>query len=191
MNAPGRPSGTARPESPLAVFGMGILAGLAATAVVSVLSRATFGTMDGKERRPAGQRHPSEVIVPGEALAMAADAGPEGSAGKFAVKAAAGFFGRDLSRHARAAGEVVHFAYGGFWGGIFGLVFGSSREPRWGTATGLGLALWGLGPAALVPAMKLMPPVHRYPLHRAALLVGGHVIYSWTALSVFQKLRRA
>jgi hypothetical protein len=177
-------------DTPLAIFAKGALAGVGATAVVSVLSRLTFGTMDGRARSPAPRRHPAEAITPGEALARAADAGPEGSAGKFALKTAAGFFGRDISRHARAAGEAVHFAYGTFWGGMFALAFASERKPSLHTAACLGLGLWAIGPATLVPAMKLVPPVRHYPIERTLLLVAGHLVYSWTTLGLFQKLRQ-
>jgi hypothetical protein len=176
-------------ETPLEVLVIGALAGAAATALVSILSRATFGTMDGNERAPARQRHPAEAITPGEALTRASEAGPEGSAGKFALKTAAGFFGRDISQHARAAGEAVHFAYGTFWGGMFALAYASEQKASFKTATGLGLGLWALGPATLVPAMKLMPPLRTYPLERTALLIAGHLVYGWATFAFFQKFR--
>src|SRR5688572_25793371 len=172
---------TDKPETPLAILAKGAVAGLGATVLVSILSRLTFGTMDGRKRSPAPRRHPAEAITPGEALVRAADAGPEGSAGKFAMKVAAGLFGRDVSQHARAWGEAVHFAYGTFWGGMFALAFASNRTPSPRTATGLGFGLWAIGPATLVPAMKLMPPLRRYPIERTALLVAGHLTYSWAA----------
>jgi hypothetical protein len=177
-------------ETPLAVFAKGAMAGLSATVLVSILSRLTFGTMDGRERKPAPRRHLAEAITPGEALMRAADAGPEGSAGKFALKVATGFFGRDASQHAHALGEAVHFAYGSFWGAMFALAFASSRKPSPSTATCLGLGLWAIGPATLVPAMKLMPPLRHYPPERTGLLVAGHLIYSWATFGLFQKVRR-
>ena len=183
-------SGLRTDETPLEILAKGALAGVGATVLVSLLSRLTFGTMDGRTRPPARQRHPAEAITPGEALARAADAGPEGSAGKFALKAAAGFFGRDISRHARTAGELVHFAYGTFWGGMFALVFASEEKPSLRTATCLGVGLWAIGPATLVPAMRLVPPLRDYPIERSALLIAGHLAYSWTTFGLFQKLRR-
>lgn len=177
-------------DTPLHALGAGMLAGVGATLLVSLLSRATFGTMDGREQRRERLPHPAAAATPGEALARASDAGPEGSAGKFALKVGAGLFGRDLSSHARAAGEAVHFAYGTFWGGFFGLVLGSMKRPGVTTASALGLGLWALGPATFVPAMKLVPPVHRYPAQRSALLIGGHLIYGWAVLQLFRRLHR-
>jgi hypothetical protein len=175
-------------DTPFEIFAAGALAGAGATFVVSLLSRLTFGTMDGRERLPKTSPHPTEAITPGDALARAADAGPEGSAGKFALKMAAGLFGRDASRHARVAGELVHFAYGTFWGALFALVFASMPEQSFVLAALLGVFLWAIGPAWLVPAMRLMPPLHRYPAHRTVLLIAGHILYGCATFALFNLL---
>src|SRR3954470_8248021 len=118
-----------RSDTPLEIAAKGALAGFGATILLSLLSRATFGVMEKRSERRSGaaakrSSHPS-VITPGGALALPSDAGPESSAGKFAMKVGAGLFDRDLSRHAAFAGEAVHFVYGTFWGAIFGLVYAS------------------------------------------------------------------
>lgn len=182
-------------DTPLEVLAKGAVAGLSATLLLSILSRMTFGTMDRSSRdvqkkaptQKRDEHHPAE-ITPGGALARSAEAGPEGSAGKFALKVGSGLFGRDLSAHGKAAGEAVHFTYGTLWGALFGIVFASTRSRKW--ATGLGLGLWAIGPATLVPAMKLMPPLHRYPAHRTALLIAGHLVYGWATLAVFRRIHR-
>lgn len=181
--------------NPLQIALKGAVAGLGATLILSVASRLTFGVMDRSPRqRPGdgGERDPREehpaVLTPGGALAQSEQAGPEGAAGRFALKVGTGLFGRDISPHGRLAGEALHFAYGTFWGSAFGLIYASRPRQPWRTSAALGLALYGLGPATLVPAMKLMPPPQRYPLPRTALLIGGHLLYGFSTLYFFRKL---
>jgi len=79
------------------------------------------------------------AVTPAAALAEAQGPGPGGAAEQFIVKLGSGLFDRDLSRYSKPAGKAVHFAYGGFWGSVYGMLQGHRRRNIWlaGTAHGL------------------------------------------------------
>jgi hypothetical protein len=225
--------------TPLGVAGRGAVAGLVATALLSVLARVMPGMRNpppqgesgggggGKpalpedpfdrqqvhewqnradspaayrqEQPPAGGQRGAQgggvggqaaAVTPAGALAQAQAPGPEGAAAQFALKLASGMFGRDIRHRARLAGEVVHFTYGTAWGVLYGLLQGSS--PRRPGPFGLlyGLVVWLVGPALLVPAMKVLPPPAQEPPLRLAMMVAGHLIYGLAVAVTFEALER-
>ena len=108
----------------------------------------------------------------------------------FAFKLAAGLFDRDIAGASRPAGLAVHLAYGTTWGVLYGLLRASAR---WSPALAgaiYGLVVWLVGPALLVPAMKLMRPLPQEPPLRTAMMVAGHVAYGLALAAVFEALAR-
>jgi hypothetical protein len=148
---------------------------------------------DGGGRTNAG-RHGAELpaarSTPAGALAQPLAPGPEGLAAQFAFKVASGVFNRDITPIARRAGTAVHFAYGGFWGVVYGLLQGSYRRPPGVLGAAYGLLVWVVGPAALVPAMKLMRPPRQEPPGRTAMMGAGHVTYGLALAAAFEALER-
>lgn len=211
--------------------GRGAVAGLAATALLSVLARVTRPLMEqsgggGKQQgggKPAPPQDPFDkqqvidwqnrydapaaykqqgggqggqggghaiAMSPAAVLAQSQAPGPEGAAGQFAHKLAAGMFGRDISAYTQAVGEVVHFTYGSAWGALYGLLQGSYRRAPGPFGLLFGVVVWLAGPATLVPAMRLWPPPHKEPPLRLAMMIAGHLIYGAAVAATFEVLER-
>src|SRR5207248_2526301 len=95
--------------------------------------------------------------TPAGALTQPQGPGPEGLAEQFAFKVASGVFDHDISPAVRPVGFATHLAYGSAWGALYGIL-----QASYGLRSGVvgplyGLVVYGVGPAFLVPAMKIMP----------------------------------
>ncbi len=182
------------PVTPAQATLYGLAAGFTATVLISALTRlplirplAQPSTLDYSPH-PAEQDEFGSPMSPAGALVQAAGPGPEGPAGLFAAKAGSGLFGRDLAKRAQQWGRFVHFAYGSFWGMSYGIL--QNRRPRRPLVAGVahGLFIWALGPALLVPAMKLAPAPTKATSVRNVVNVVGHLIYGVTIAAVFNRL---
>lgn len=165
----------------------------------SVVSAAVWDLVDGppapeRTAPPAARRdRPGEPpgVTPAGALTQPQAPGPEGLAEQFAFKVASGLFGRDIGPAARPAGVAVHLAYGSVWGMFYGLLQSSYRLPTVPFGIAYGLVVWGVGPAFLLPAMKLTrPPLQEHPV-RTAMLLAGHVVYGVALARGFEALHEA
>jgi uncharacterized membrane protein YagU involved in acid resistance len=175
-----------------AVYGMA--AGLAATMVISALTRipAIRQHAERASLRPAVDTEEGvdvgSPMSPAAALVQTSGSGPEGAAGLFAAKLASGLFGRDLARRTKYWGRAVHVAYGTFWGLMYGILQTSTRRRPAVTGPSHGLFVWAFGPALLVPAMKLMPPPAKTPAADTAVSLAAHIIYGVTTAELFNRL---
>ena len=207
--------------------GPGAAAGLAATLVLSALSRLLPGLWNergdqekgGKSGLPEDPFNPEQVrewqehvqapaayqappagkieaqrgppaAQPAGALTQPQGPGPEGLAEQLAFKIASGVFDRDISRYIRPVGMAAHLAYGSTWGVLYGLLQGSCQLRPGLFGTGFGLLVYGVGPAFLAPAMKLMRPPREEPPERTWMLLAGHAIYGLALARVFDALER-
>jgi hypothetical protein len=224
-------------ETPVRAAGRGLLGGLAASLLLSVLARVLPGMGNepaGQGERPGGGgkdlRPPSDPFdarqvsewqaraqapagfrrarggrdarqggaggaaaggaTPAGALTAPQAPGPEGLAEQFAFKIASGVFDRDVSRSLRPAGLATHLAYGSLWGALYGLLQASYRRQPARAGALYGLAVWLVGPAVLVPAMKLMRPPWEEPPVRTGMMVAGHVVYGLAVAAAFGWLER-
>ncbi len=86
--------------------------------------------------------------------------------------------------------QGMHWLYGTLWGIPYALVSGSRRspEPVARGAVALGLAVWGASLVQL-PAMKLAPPVWKYPPQQLAMDSGFHLVYGLGTALAFRALR--
>jgi uncharacterized membrane protein YagU involved in acid resistance len=174
---PGRPVPAAAPSDPFDPAGV---REWQARAQSPALSRGRA------HEPPLGQRFPPGS--PGEALVQVQAPGPEGLAAQFAFKVALGVFDKDIAGQLRPVGFGVHVLYGTFWGALFGIAQGTYHR-RPGPAGALyGLLVWLIGPALLVPAMKLMPPPAAEPPVRTAAMVAGHVAYGVALAAAYGRL---
>jgi len=165
-------------EAPLKLVARGLLAGVGSavvlTVVLSVGRRVLFRPVrDAPARGPRG-------ITASEALGEEPGVPPNMNrvTATFVQKVATGIFGMSLGvREQYVAGTAWHLGYGGFWGAVYALLQGSVGAPKRLLGPAYGLGVWAVGPAWLVPRMKLMlPPTQQRP-HIAALVLGAHALY--------------
>ena len=144
-----------------------------------------------RQREGARERGARLVAgTPAAALAQPTAPGPEGLAEQFAFKIASGVFDRDISPYLRPAGLAVHLAYGSAWGALYGLLQASYRRPPATAGAGYGVVVWLVGPATLVPAMRLMGRPDQEPLLRTTAMLAAHVAYGLTLAGTFEALER-
>ncbi len=148
-------------------------------------SPAAYQTLQQDDKRE-GQGGPP-TVTPAGALIRPQSPGPEGLAEQFAFKVASGLFDRDIASSVRPFGFSTHLIYGSAWGALYGILQASYRQPPLLFGALYGLLVWAVGPASLVPAMKLMRPVSEEPPVRTATLVAGHVAYGIAVAEVFQQ----
>ena len=109
---------------------------------------------------------------------------------QFAFKVASGLFGRDLSSSVRLVGRAVHLAYGSAWGMLYGLLQASYPRPPAAFGAIFGFLVWLIGPAFLVPAMRLMGRPSEEPAARSAALIAAHLAYGVALALAFEALQR-
>ncbi len=170
----------AMPDSPLAVVSKGALAGFAGTLALSVAVKGAQWLQGlGSGEREQGSEEDTGIGA-GQALAGGQVQAPflDRSTEIFVQKVATGLFGASLSGDARrTAGMAMHFAYGSFWGAVYGLIQSSLRLPPARHGLLYGLVVWLIGPATLVPAMHIMPPPQKQGVREMLMVVGFHVAY--------------
>ena len=85
---------------------------------------------------------------------------------------------------------LVHLAYGSAWGMLYGLLQATYRRPPAAFGATYGLIVWLVGPAFLVPAMRLMGRPSEEPPARSAALIAGHLAYGVALATAFEALQR-
>ena len=183
-------------KTPLGAALAGIVAGLAATLLLSVLARV----MPGMQIRPKGAKqdegkekntsHSMDALTPANVLIQPQSPGPEGLAQQFAFKVGSGLFGRDITPHERFAGFLVHIVYGSLWGFLFGLIQATFHWIPVLFGAIYGLVVWLVGPAFLVPAMKILHPPTQEPPLRTIMMALGHILYGIAVALVFAFLEK-
>lgn len=100
-----------------------------------------------------------------------------------------GVFERDAStRLAPAMTNLVHWAYGTGWGGLYGLVAGG-RGAGPGSGASFGTAVWSSGYAVL-PAMGIYDPPWKYSAKSLAKDWSYHLVYGVATGVAFRLLDR-
>jgi uncharacterized membrane protein YagU involved in acid resistance len=181
---------TSKSGTPIGAAGRGIVGGLAGTLLLSIVSRML--PVLRTQRLPIPSSRSADAFQPtlAQALTLSQSPGPEGLAEQFAFKVAAGVFGRDLSSSARLAGRVIHVVYGSAWGLLYGLLQASYPRPPAPFGAIYGFMVWLIGPAFLVPAMRLMGRPSEEPVARSAALITGHLAYGVALGTAFEALQR-
>ena len=174
--------------TPIGAAGRGIASGLAGALLLSIVSRVLPGLRDQQATIPVGPMDDSAEPTLAQALTLAQSPGPEGLAEQFAFKVASGIFSQDLGPHVRLAGRAVHLVYGSAWGMLYGLLQASYRRPPAAFGPIYGLVVWLVGPAILVPAMRLMGRPAEEPASRSISLIAGHLAYGLALAVTFEAL---
>ncbi len=176
--------------TPLAVAVSGALAGIAGALLLTPLvrfSRWSLGAGGGDH----GGRRPPNPLAPGPILSESARIPPDllQMTGVFVQKVATGLFGMSLSvADQRRLGLAWHVAYGGVWGMGYGLLQSSVPVPAAVLGPAFGVAVWAMGPAWLVPRMRLMLPVGRASRIVTTLVIAWHVLFGAVLAIVFSLL---
>lgn len=184
--------------TPLGALFAGIGAGIVGTLTLSILARIMPGMKLGHQSEPSGGgseepdhgREMTAGATPAQALTEPQSPGPEGLAQQFAFKIAAGVFGKDISGFARSWALATHLAYGAAWGALLGLIMGTFRLPEIPFGLAFGFIVWLVGPAILVPAMRILPPLRAQGAPRIALLVSAHLAWGLVVAVAFRFLER-
>jgi uncharacterized membrane protein YagU involved in acid resistance len=88
---------------------------------------------------------------------------------------------------------LLHFLFGAFTGGIYGIV--EDRTPTKGYANSIakgvvaGLIVWSGSYLGWVPAARIMPPATEQPWRRNLLMIAAHIVWGAVLGLVTTKLR--
>jgi hypothetical protein len=143
--------------------GLGLLAGLAGTAAMTIAQGAEFALTDAE---------------PSTAPAEIADQ----------IKRRAGQ-GRLKRRHRRVANQAMHWLYGASWGIPYGIVAGSTDMAPELSGPVFGLLVWGAA-LAQEPALGLADPPWKRSLRSLGSEALFHVVYGIGAGAALRSLRR-
>ena len=138
---------------------LGALAGLAATAPMTLAMKLMHEQLPREEQYPLPPRQVTE-----------------GVAEKAGVN-------EHLDEDERqAATWLSHFAYGTACGALYGALTGGRADERPLLAgVGFGLAVWAGSYLGWLPAAGIISPATEHPARRNALMIGAHVVWGATA----------
>jgi hypothetical protein len=139
----------------------GALAGIAATAAMTVAMNRMFRALPERERYPLPPRELTEAVAGGPAAAK-----PSSSAG---------------------AAMAAHFAFGAVTGAGFALQ--DRRDVASGSAFAIGI--WGASYLGWIPAAGLLRSATSHPARRNALMLAAHIIWGSTLATVLRELDAA
>jgi hypothetical protein len=143
--------------------GLGMLAGLAGTAAMTIAQGAEFALTDAE---------------PSTAPAEIADQ----------IKRRVGQ-GRLKRRHRRVANQAMHWLYGGSWGIPYGILAGSTDMAPELSGPVFGLLVWGAA-LAQEPALGLADPPWKRSLRSLGSEALFHIVYGVGAGAALRSLRR-
>lgn len=147
---------------------LGALAGLAATAPMTLAMKLMHEVLPEHEQYPLPPRQVTE-----------------GMAEKAGVN-------EHLDDEERAAATwVSHFAYGTACGALYGALSESLEgvgAPPALAGVGFGLAVWAGSYLGWLPAAGIISPATEHPPRRTALMIAAHVVWGATAGAMLDKL---
>ena len=145
---------------------LGALAGLAATAPMTLAMKLMH------EQLPRGERYPLPPRQVTEGLAEKAG------------------LGEHLDEEEReAATWVSHFAYGAACGALYGALSGGRLEEHPALAgAGFGAAVWVGSYLGWLPAAGILAPATEHPPRRNALMIAAHLVWGATAGVALERL---
>ncbi|HVF68287.1 MAG TPA: DUF6789 family protein [Pyrinomonadaceae bacterium] len=144
---------------------LGALAGLAATAPMSLAMKLMHEQLPQEEQYPLPPRQVAEGLA--EVAGVNEQLGEE---------------------EREAATWVSHFAYGAACGAAYGaLSRGLGRHAALAGA-GFGVAVWAASYLGWLPAAGILTPATEHPSRRNALMIASHVVWGTTAAVVLHNL---
>jgi hypothetical protein len=83
------------------------------------------------------------------------------------------------------AGELVHFAFGAAWGGLYGIALGAYPRRRGiGAVLLFSVFVWAASDNLMLPALRVAGPPQAYPAKSHAYAIAAHLVYGcalWAA----------
>jgi uncharacterized membrane protein YagU involved in acid resistance len=147
---------------------LGALAGLAATAPMTLAMKLMHEQLPPEEQYPLPPRQVTE-----------------GVAEKAGVKEQLGEDER------QAATWVSHFAYGTACGAVYGALTGGRADARpLLSGVGFGVAVWAGSYLGWLPAAGITRPATEHPARRNALMIAAHVVWGATTGAALAGLDR-
>ncbi len=99
-----------------------------------------------------------------------------------------GFLQRELPESwARPTNNAVHWGYGLIWGSLYGVVAGSTDNPRTIYGPVLGFTAWISG-YVFLPLAKLYKPIWDYDPVTLTKDLTAHLVFGTTTAAVFRRL---
>ena len=145
---------------------LGALAGLAATAPMTLAMKLMH------EQLPRGEKYP---LPPRQVT--------EGIAEKAGVR-------EHMDEEERAAATwVSHFAYGAACGALYGALSGERLDEHpLAAGAGFGAAVWAGSYLGWLPAAGIISPATEHPARRNALMIAAHLVWGATAGVILERL---
>jgi hypothetical protein len=172
-------------ESPFEVTLKGVAAGLVGTLVMT-------GTLQAVARllpRPRTAGDDPDDYSDLDALSSLDDSQPVPPTEQVAERLATSIFRTELSTESRQRiGAGIHWAYGAFWGALSAQIQVSLRPPAVPYGIALGIAVWAVGPARLVPALGLYERPASSGLLRRLLAISLHIVYGVATAVTLEQL---
>ncbi len=165
--------------SPIAAFGRGLLAG-----AVGSFAQDLFFTATAKLAPPPvpDAFDPPEVAQTVEQ--------PTQTVARRVVEE---FMYRGPLEDRERGGRIVHYVFGAAWGGLYGIVRGSTRSLRGplgvlGGVLGFSTLVWVASDNVLLPAFRLAAWPQHYPARNHAYALAAHVVYGTAVWATFEAL---
>jgi hypothetical protein len=145
---------------------LGALAGLAATAPMTLAMKLMHEQLPREERYPLPPRQVTEGLAE-----------------------KAGVNGQLDEEEREAATWVSHFAYGAACGALYGAVSGEKIDGHPLLAgVGFGLAVWAGSYLGWLPAAGVLSPATEHPARRNALMIAAHAVWGATTGVALERL---
>ena len=172
-------------ESPFEVTLKGVAAGLVGTLVMTSALQAVARFLPAPG---AAADDPDDYSDVQELTALEV-APPVPPTEQVAERLAAQLFNTELSlANRQRIGVGIHWAYGAFWGALSAQLQLTLRPPAVPYGAALGIAVWAVGPARLVPALGLYERPASSGIFRRLLAISLHVLYGVTTAVTLERL---
>jgi len=164
--------------TPLGALVRGLLAGLAGTAAMTAFQevKSRVQSSNGGGESPGGGEQQSWEDAPEPA--------------KVGKRISEGVFHEEVpEEQIDTVSNLVHWAYGTGWGGLYGLAHSTFHGRTLTGGTVFGGTVWGSGYVVL-PAMKLYKPIWKYPASTLAQDLAAHLVYGLGVAGAYRLLER-
>ena len=144
----------------------GALAGLAATAPMTLVMKLMHEQLPREEKYPLPPRQVTEAVAEKAGVNQHLD-----------------------EEEREKATWVSHFAYGTACGALYGALSGETLDGHpLAAGAGFGLAVWAVSYLGWLPAAGIISPATEHPPRRNALMIAAHLVWGATAAAALAAL---